>query len=48
MLNFFSEVAQILADYHFKLATRRFIQELFMDVNFSLMDGEAKIILGLE
>jgi len=44
----YSEVAQVLADYHFKLPTRRFIQELFLDVNFSPMDGEARIILGLE
>eukprot|EP00092_Neocalanus_flemingeri_P017565 GFUD01019006.1.p1 GENE.GFUD01019006.1~~GFUD01019006.1.p1 ORF type:complete len:742 (-),score=220.04 GFUD01019006.1:440-2482(-) len=47
-LCFYSDVSNILGVYNFRLASRKFIQELFLDVQFSKMDDEAKHVLGLD
>jgi len=46
-LCFYSDVSNILGVYNFRLASRKFIQELFLDVQFSKMDDEAMHVLGL-
>nr|XP_023664280.1 rapamycin-insensitive companion of mTOR-like isoform X1 [Paramormyrops kingsleyae] len=42
----YSEVCHLLANCLFRLPSRRFIQELFQDVQFSLMYEEAEMILS--
>ena len=44
----FSEICLILAEYSFRLFSRRFIQELFMDVNYDDLGVEPHKILGLK
>jgi len=46
-LCFYSDVSNLLGVYNFRLASRKFIQELFLEVQFSKMDEEAKHVLGL-
>jgi len=46
-LCFYSDVSNILGVYNFRLASRKFIQELFLEVQFSKMDDEAMHVLGL-
>jgi len=46
-LCFYSDVSNILGVYSFRLASRKFIQELFLGVQFSKMDDEAMHVLGL-
>ncbi|KAL2091761.1 hypothetical protein ACEWY4_011559 [Coilia grayii] len=43
----YSEVSYLLAHCMFRLPSRRFIQELFQDVQFSLMYDEADAILSM-
>lgn len=45
-LCFYSDVSHLLGVYSFRLASRRFIQELFLEVDFSRMDEEAMHVLG--
>jgi len=45
-LCFYSDVSHLLGVYSFRLASRRFIQELFLSVDFSRMDEEAMHVLG--
>jgi len=45
-LCFYSDVSHLLGVYSFRLASRRFIQELFLGVDFSRMDEEAMHVLG--
>jgi len=46
-LCFYSDVSNLLGVYNFRLGSRRFIQELFLEVQFSKMDEEAMYVLGL-
>lgn len=44
----YSEVCLLMTKYSFRLSSRRFIQELFMDVNFDALYEEPCIILKLD
>ncbi|XP_071846524.1 rapamycin-insensitive companion of mTOR-like isoform X2 [Apostichopus japonicus] len=44
----YSDVAQILGSRTFRLVARRFIQELFQDVDYEELYQEAQCILGLQ
>lgn len=46
-LCFYSDVSNLLGVYNFRLGSRKFIQELFLEVQFSKMDEEAMYVLGL-
>jgi len=43
----YSDVSNMLGVFNFRLGSRKFIQELFLDVQFSKMDDEAMHVLGL-
>ena len=44
----YSEVCLILAEYSFRLVTRRFVHELFMDVDYHALYVEPYKILGIK
>lgn len=41
-LCFYSEVSHLLGVYSFRLASRRFIQELFLEVDFARFAGHRR------
>ena len=43
---FYSEVCQLMSHFSFRLSSRRFIQELFMDVNFEVLSEDARHLLA--
>ncbi|KAL4617283.1 rapamycin-insensitive companion of mTOR-like isoform X2 [Arapaima gigas] len=43
----YSEVCHLLAHCLFRLTSRRFIQELFQDIQFTLMYEEAEVVLAI-
>jgi hypothetical protein len=43
----YSEVCILLTKYAFRMTSRRFIQELFMDLKYNEMYTESNFILGL-
>ena len=43
----YSEVCLLLSEYSFRLFSRRFLQELFMDIDFSELYVEPYKILGM-
>jgi len=43
----YSEVCILLTKYAFRMTSRRFIQELFMDIKYTEMYIESNYILGL-
>lgn len=43
----YSEVCILLTKYAFRMTSRRFIQELFMDIKYTEMYTESNFILGL-
>ena len=45
-LCFYSEVCQLMAHFSFRLTSRRFIQELFMDVSFEILEEDARMVLA--
>ncbi len=45
-LCFYSEVCALMSHFSFRLSSRRFVQELFMDVNFEVLAEEPRIILA--
>lgn len=45
-LCFYSEVCQLMSHFSFRLSSRRFIQELFMDVNFEVLAEDARTLLA--
>ena len=45
-LFFNSEVCQLMCHFSFRLASRRFLQELFMDVNFEILAEDARSLLA--
>ena len=45
-LCFYSEVCQLMCHFSFRLASRRFLQELFMDVNFEILAEDARSLLA--
>ena len=45
-LCFYSEVCQLMAHFSFRLSSRRFIQELFMDVSFEILAEDARMVLA--
>ena len=45
-LCFYSEVCQLMAHFSFRLTSRRFIQELFMDVSFEIHEEDARMVLA--
>ena len=45
-LCFYSEVCQLMSQFSFRLSSRRFLQELFMDVNFEILAEDARILLA--
>ena len=47
-LCFYSEVCQLMSHFSFRLASRRFIQELFMDVSFEVLNEDARKLLATQ
>jgi len=45
-LCFYSEVCQLMSHFSFRLSSRRFLQELFMDVNFEILAEDARSLLA--
>ena len=45
-LCFYSEVCQLMCHFSFRLASRRVLQELFMDVNFEILAEDARSLLA--
>ena len=45
-LCFYSEVCQLMSHFSFRLSSRRFIQELFMDVNYEVLAEDARTLLA--
>jgi len=45
-LCFYSEVCQLMCHFSFRLSSRRFLQELFMDVNFEILAEDARSLLA--
>ena len=45
-LCFYSEVCQLMTHFSFRLSSRRFIQELFMDVSFEILAEDARHVLA--
>ena len=45
-LCFYSEVCQLISHFSFRLSSRRFLQELFMDVNFEILAEDARLLLA--
>ena len=46
-LCFYSKVCQLVCHFSFRLASRRFLQELFMDENFEILAKDARSLLAL-
>ena len=47
-LCFYSEVCQLMGHFSFRLSSRRFIQELFMDVSFEVLNEDARKLLATQ
>lgn len=45
-LCFYSEVCQLMGHFSFRLTSRRFIQELFMDVSFEALADDVRALLA--
>jgi rapamycin-insensitive companion of mTOR len=45
-LCFYSKVCQLMCHFSFRLVSRRFLRELFMDVNFVILAEDARSLLA--